>query len=108
MAELSLVDNDLRADDACDGPVAVAGDRGVEPHRVLGARHVELPTQPDESEAPLEQEIVAKFGAGPRIARGGAAVEHGEHALVASIRDFVQGRSVSILRIARLEQGRKS
>ena len=99
-----LVDDHLAPHQPRDRIPAVGGHRRVQPHLAIADRHVELPAEPEQREAVLEQEAVAHLRRRPRVAAAGGVVEVAEHPLPAAVRHLVEDGAVAAPGVLRLQQ----
>src|SRR5262249_20053364 len=73
-----------------DRTVGAARDRRTEPEQSRLARHVELPTDPDEREVQAHEQPIAEVVRARRIRAPRAAIEVGQDRLAATIAHFEQ------------------
>src|SRR5579864_6869386 len=69
VAGLPAIEDQLGAHEAGNGLIAVTSNRRVEPHESFALRNVELPAEPYEREAALEEKIIAELFGCARVGR---------------------------------------
>ena len=69
VAGLSAIEDQLGAHETGDVLIAVASDRCVEPHQSFALRDVELPAEPYQCEAAIEEKVIAELFGRARVGR---------------------------------------
>ena len=101
---------ELGAHQPGDGTTALVRHRRVEPHQAVAPRDVELPAEPHQREAALQEKFVAELLRRARIERPRGPVIHQEHAFRAPVRHFEQHGAIAMRGITRFQHvdvGRK-
>ena len=88
--------NELGTYQPSDGSRALLGHRSVQPQTVGDPGHVELPAQPGQAEAVVQQQRVSKLRRGGQFPGRSRQAEHAQHPLAAPVADLVEDGPVSL------------
>src|SRR5580658_8497061 len=99
----ALIARPLRDNQARDGLAVLFGDRDREMEKIRARGNIELPADPDERVALLEQKAIAKGLGRVDVERATGEIEGAQEAFAAAVRNLKQCRAVAFSGIARLE-----
>src|SRR5438874_1421895 len=102
--ERALGHHEIAANHALDRARAVSGSRRIQTQQAVTLWRIELPADPEQREALLEEEPIAELLRGRGVGAPGGVVEESEHPLAAAIGDFEQDGAVALLDSPRFDE----